>query len=161
EAEVGVAVAVDDAWRTVVRRRPEDGLLGGMWEFPGGEVEGGAGAEEAALRAVGELGVALEDGGEVRALEPVPHAFSHLRVLYRPFLLVGAGLSETDRPGRGGEGTGGGAPGTGDGPEDGGGAVRVLGLRELDSVPLSVAQEEIGRRAREALGSGGTPPDGP
>ncbi len=166
EAEVAVAVAVDEAERTVVRRRPEDGLLGGMWEFPGRELEGGAGAGKAAVRAAEELGVALGEDGEVRPLEPVPHAFSHLRVLYRPFLVVGARLSGADGPGHKSEGAEDGGRPAGGGPEDGdapaaaGRVVRVLRLRDLDTVPLPVAQQEIGRRARESLDSGGASPVG-
>jgi len=155
EAEVAVAIPVDGAERTVVRRRPEDGLLGGMWEFPSREVEGGAEAGEVAVRATGELGVALDEGGEVRPLEPVPHAFSHLRVLYRPFLIVGARLPGAEGPTGDGGGVKEDASRSGDAPAPERGALRVLRLRDLDTVPLPVAQQEIGRRAREALGAGG------
>ena len=41
-----VRVAVSPRGRTLVVRRPPDGLLGGMWEFPAVEVDGGGGAGE-------------------------------------------------------------------------------------------------------------------
>ena len=59
------------------RRRPE-GLLGGLWELPGGKVEPGETLAEALQREGGE-----ETGVVVRARSPmmvVRHAYSHFRI---------------------------------------------------------------------------------
>lgn len=69
----GVVVAAD---RCLVTRRPSTGLLGGMWQFPGGEVP--AGQEPAAALAHllrHEPGVLVDVGLPLTQLE---HAFSHL-----------------------------------------------------------------------------------
>ena len=58
--------------RLAVRRRPEDGLLGGMWELPGTD---GALAPAEALAWLDALGAAAE---AVRALPPAKHVFTHL-----------------------------------------------------------------------------------
>ena len=79
-------VAVGLVWRDgrlLVARRPADGLLGGLWEFPGGKIEEGESPEEAVRRELREE-MALEvEVGE--ALEPVRHAYSHFRVTLRPY----------------------------------------------------------------------------
>ncbi|MBI5876642.1 MAG: A/G-specific adenine glycosylase [Chloroflexi bacterium] len=64
--------------RVLIAQRPADGLLGGMWEFPGGRMKRGESAE-AACRRVAHAALGLT----VRAGEPiatVDHAFSHMRV---------------------------------------------------------------------------------
>ncbi len=70
--------------RVFIDRRPYGGLLGGLWEFPGGKVEPGEGVLEALERELWE-----EFRMRVRvdaALDPVRHAYSHLRVTLHPFL---------------------------------------------------------------------------
>ena len=49
----GVLVAVSPRGRTLVVRRPPEGLLGGMWEFPAVEIEDGA---DARTRVEGRVG---------------------------------------------------------------------------------------------------------
>lgn len=79
-------IAVGIVWKggkTLIQRRPEDGLLGGLWEFPGGKVEPGESPSEAVGREVRE-----ELGIRVRVAEPldsVDHAYSHFRVTLHPF----------------------------------------------------------------------------
>lgn len=68
EVDVDVAVVIDGEGRALLVRRPPDGLLGGLWEFPSAET-------------VGELGLEVR---AVASLSPVRHAFSHLRATYRP-----------------------------------------------------------------------------
>jgi len=72
-------VALEDArGRWLVQRRAPQGLLGGLWEFPGGKIEGRESAEHAAERELRE-----ETGGRAYALEPVAvvrHAYSHFSV---------------------------------------------------------------------------------
>ena len=65
--------------RLLVVQRPERGLLGGLWEFPGGRVGEGESVEAACARGVREkTGVAVEARGEATV---VRHTFSHFRVV--------------------------------------------------------------------------------
>lgn len=79
-------VAVGLVWedgRLLVARRPPDGLLGGLWEFPGGKIEEGEEPADAVRRELREeMGVEVEVGS---ALDPVRHAYSHFRVTIHPF----------------------------------------------------------------------------
>jgi len=70
--------------RVFIDRRPYDGLLGGLWEFPGGKIEAGESPEQALHRELRE-----EFGMRVRpvgSLPPVRHAYSHFRVTLHPYL---------------------------------------------------------------------------
>lgn len=79
-----VAVAV--VWRRgriLIARRPEEGLLGGLWEFPGGKVEEGESPPRAAAREVREeMGIVVRVGELIARVE---HAFSHLRITLYAF----------------------------------------------------------------------------
>jgi A/G-specific adenine glycosylase len=64
--------------RYLIGQRPPDGLLGGLWEFPGGKVEPGE-SHEAALRRElrEELSLGVRPGEKIAE---VTHAYSHFRV---------------------------------------------------------------------------------
>ena len=82
--EYGVAVLVretDEGWRTAVVRRPDDGMLAGLREFPAAERDAGEEPGAAAARAAARVGIAVDDG---TALEPVRHVYSHLKATYHP-----------------------------------------------------------------------------
>lgn len=67
----------------LIQQRPSDGLLGGLWEFPGGKVEPGETLQECVVREVCE-----EDGIEVRVLDEliaVDHAYSHFSITLHAF----------------------------------------------------------------------------
>lgn len=75
---VAAVAIVERDGRWLVQRRAPGGLLGGLWEFPGGKVEAGETAEVACRREVLE-----ETGVRIGALEPlgvVHHAYSHFSV---------------------------------------------------------------------------------
>jgi A/G-specific adenine glycosylase len=72
---VSVAGWVARRGRWLAARRPPVGLLGGLWEMPGGDLEAGETPEEAIGRALRErLGLVVK---EVRPLGSVSHQFSH------------------------------------------------------------------------------------
>lgn len=125
EIEIVVVVAVRSPdSRFLLRKRPARGLLAGMWEFPGIEVEAGLTARDAVLRLAAGLG--LNVVGEAAELEAVTQLFSHLKARYRPFVALVEGVGE-------------------------GGVGRWLRAEELSSVPLPVAQGKIAEAAREAV----------
>ena len=64
--------------RILIDRRKPEGLLGGLWEFPGGKVEAGETLAQALRREVREeLGIRIRVGEEFLAVD---HAYSHFRI---------------------------------------------------------------------------------
>jgi A/G-specific adenine glycosylase len=69
--------------RVLIARRPAAGLLGGLWEFPGGKRRAGESLEEACVREVRE-----ETGLDVCVLRPfvtLEHAYTHFRITLHLF----------------------------------------------------------------------------
>jgi len=73
-----VIAALRKNGRYLLGNRPQNGLLGGLWEFPGGKVKPGE-AHPAALRRElrEELGIRIAVGD---CITTVDHAYSHFRV---------------------------------------------------------------------------------
>lgn len=79
-------IAVGVVWRgdeiLIAQRRPE-GLLGGLWEFPGGKPKPGESLEAAVVREVREeLGVEIAAGGKIASVD---HAYSHFEITLHAF----------------------------------------------------------------------------
>ncbi len=74
-------IAVGVVWRAgrvLVARRPESGLLGGLWEFPGGKIGAGETAPQAVVRELWEeMRIVVEVGEPIAR---VKHAYSHFRI---------------------------------------------------------------------------------
>ena len=69
--------------KVLLARRPSKGLLGGMWEFPGGKVEPGESLQDCLAREIQEeLGVRIWVGEPVGVYE---HAFSHFSITLHAF----------------------------------------------------------------------------
>lgn len=131
--EFGVVVPVrngGDGEEFWLVRRPEEGLLGGMWEFPA--VEGVTEARPL-LDAVAERFRWDPALRPVAELNPVPHLFSHLKARYHPILArVGHESGDEMRM---------------ESDADGSVAGRWVKPDALDDVPLPVAQQKIARAA--------------
>jgi A/G-specific adenine glycosylase len=70
--------------QVLIAQRPQSGLLGGMWEFPGGKTEPGEDLVTALKREIcEELGVDIEVGAAYGVYQ---HAYTHFRVTLHAFL---------------------------------------------------------------------------
>ena len=75
---IGVAVICNQQEQILIDRRRPEGLLGGLWEFPGGKVEPGETIPECIQREIQEeLGITIEVGEH---LITVDHTYTHFRV---------------------------------------------------------------------------------
>lgn len=79
-----VAAAIRKNGRYLLGKRPPGGMLGGLWEFPGGKVEPGETHEEALIREIREeLSIEIRVLGHAASVE---HAYSHLTVTLHLYL---------------------------------------------------------------------------
>lgn len=77
---IGVGVVLNAAGEVLIDQRLEEGLLGGMWEFPGGKQEEGETINTCIVRELQEeLGIAVTVGDE---LITVDHAYSHKKLRF-------------------------------------------------------------------------------
>ena len=123
------AVLVRPDGRALLVRRPEDGLLGGMWEFPGDN-------RPAAISA------AIDRADPVQSLDPVPHVFTHKKVTYLPTLFASAGGVGAEPVE---EDAGAAVPGPGIAPR-----ITWRAFDDMDAFALPVAQQKIAKRAAAA-----------
>ncbi len=130
EETVRTAVLVRGDGAVLLVRRPEDGLLGGLWEFPGDDGGGWPAPVAGLIRAA---------VGAPTPLEPVVHVFSHKRVTYQP------ALARVDGPA---------SVGPVPDPDDAGAAAWVRPA-DLDSFALPVAQQKIAQALAAALDRSG------
>lgn len=73
-----VAAVIRKRGKILITRRPARGLLGGLWEFPGGKIEEGESAQEALKRELREeLGVDARIGREIWRAH---HRYTHMKV---------------------------------------------------------------------------------
>ncbi|WP_254216874.1 8-oxo-dGTP diphosphatase MutT [Synechococcus sp. CCY 9618] len=77
---IGVGVVRDEGGRVLIDQRLPEGLLGGLWEFPGGKQEPGEPIAATIRRELREeLAIEVEVGEELITLE---HAYSHKRLRF-------------------------------------------------------------------------------
>jgi len=117
---VGVAIVWNDQGQILIDRRLPEGLLGGVWEFPGGKIEPGETVEECIKREIQEeLGIEIQVG---KHLISIDHTYTHLRVtlaVYHCYHLTGHPMPiECDE-------------------------VRWVTLAQLDQYPFPRANQEI------------------
>jgi A/G-specific adenine glycosylase len=72
------AAVIRDGKRILIAQRPQDGLLGGMWEFPGGKLQPGEDIIAGLKREIREeLGVEIRVSGPLGVYR---HAYTHFRL---------------------------------------------------------------------------------
>ncbi len=75
---IGVAVIWNDHEQILIDRRRSEGVMGGLWEFPGGKIEPGETIEECIQREIKEeLGIVIAVGEHLITID---HTYTHLRV---------------------------------------------------------------------------------
>jgi A/G-specific adenine glycosylase len=81
--DVTAGVIWRDDGRFLIAKRPLDGLLGGLWEFPGGKQEADESLRDALHREITEeLGIEIEVG---QLLTTIKHAYTHFRITLHAF----------------------------------------------------------------------------
>jgi A/G-specific adenine glycosylase len=76
--QVTAGIICREDGRFLIAKRPSNGLLGGMWEFPGGKQENGESLKAALRREImEELGIVITVN---RKLIVVDHAYTHFRI---------------------------------------------------------------------------------
>ncbi len=75
--DIGAGVVRHDG-KILISQRPLNGLLGGLWEFPGGKKEPGESLKETVQREIEEeLGIKVVVG---KKLAEIDHTYSHFRI---------------------------------------------------------------------------------
>jgi len=78
-----VVAAIRKNGRYLLGQRPPSGMLGGLWEFPGGKIESGETPEQALAREIAEeLNIGIDVGDEIAT---VNHAYSHFKITLTVF----------------------------------------------------------------------------
>ncbi len=82
--QIGVGIIMNEDEEVLIALRPEDAMLGGMWEFPGGKQEEDEDMEDTVARELHE-----ELGVEVAVTKPfmkLDHAYSHFKITMHAYL---------------------------------------------------------------------------
>lgn len=81
--DVAAGIIWNDQGQILIAQRPLDGLLGGLWEFPGGKQEAGETLPECLQRELREeLGIEVEVG---EMFTRVRHGFTHFKITLHAF----------------------------------------------------------------------------
>ncbi|CAE20310.1 probable adenine glycosylase [Prochlorococcus marinus str. MIT 9313] len=77
---IGVGVVLNEVGEVLIDQRLNEGLLGGLWEFPGGKQEPGEAIEATIARELREeLAIEVQVGEQLIALD---HAYSHKKLRF-------------------------------------------------------------------------------
>ena len=75
---IGVGVIQNEQKQILIDRRLPEGIMGGLWEFPGGKIEPGETVEDCIKREIWEeIGIEIAVGNHLITIE---HVYAHLRV---------------------------------------------------------------------------------
>jgi A/G-specific adenine glycosylase len=120
------AAVIERGDQLLIARRPQNGLLGGLWEFPGGKLEDGETLEACLKREIlEELQMEIQVGQPVGIYR---HAFTHFRITLHAFLCAAVGEPAATEAS----------------------AVRWVSPHELGDFPMGKVDRQI---ARKILGS--------
>jgi mutator protein MutT len=79
QKKIGVAIIYDRQGQILIDRRLAKGLMGGLWEFPGGKIEAGETPEECIEREIlEELAIEIEVGAHFLT---IAHEYSLFHVI--------------------------------------------------------------------------------
>lgn len=106
--------------KVLISKRPSKGLLGGMWEFPNGRVDGNP-AEGLASALETEYRLMVQKG---EALGTIKHAYTHFRVTVHAFRCEFVSVLENKN-------------------------LKWVGLEELDEYPMGKVDRQIARMLNE------------
>ncbi len=82
--DIVVAIIRDKKNQLLIQRRPKDGMLGGLWQFPGGKQESGESLTDACYREIlDELDVHILIDQPFHTLS---HAYTHFKITLHAFL---------------------------------------------------------------------------
>ena len=84
--DVSAGLIRNDEGKLLIAQRPLDGLLGGLWEFPGGKQEDGETMEDCLIRELREELAIEVDVGEL--FVTVKHAFTHFKITLHAYECV-------------------------------------------------------------------------
>ena len=81
---IGVGILVNDDNEVLIALRPNNAMLGGLWEFPGGKQKDGESIKETVIRELRE-----ELAIKARIIEPfmkLKHAYSHFKITLHTYI---------------------------------------------------------------------------
>ncbi len=82
--QIGVGIIKNEQDEVLIALRPDDAMLGGLWEFPGGKQKKNENIEETVVRELTEeLGIAVEIDKPLMKLD---HAYSHFKITMHAYM---------------------------------------------------------------------------
>lgn len=88
--QVSILVWVDRA--LLMHRRPNDGFLGGLWEFPSAELMGEFKTEQTVKKLIAQFNL----GGQPEKIGDIRHAYSHFKLELEAFFVRGDSRIDVD-----------------------------------------------------------------
>lgn len=94
--DIAVGIIWDKQNQVFIQQRPAEGLLGGLWEFPGGKQEPGETLEETVQREIQEeLGLDVTVGDKITT---VNHAYTHFKITLHAYHCQPTDSQQTPNP---------------------------------------------------------------
>ncbi len=82
--DIGVGVIINDQNEVLIALRPDDAMLGGLWEFPGGKKKENESVRETVTRECEEeLGIEVKTYQQIARIK---HSYSHFKITLHAFI---------------------------------------------------------------------------